>query len=61
MLLSEQMRACDDKTKRDFQQELEKIEKEIAEKKELIKLKASEVEKCEKRFQEKITTKGISS
>ena len=52
------MRAGDDKTKREVQQELERIEKEIIEKEELVKLKASDVIKCEKLLQEKITMKG---
>ena len=58
MLLTEQMRTGDDKTKREIQQELEVVEKKITEKKELVKLQASEVIEHEKFLQEKITMKG---
>ena len=58
MLLSEQMRAGDDKTKGEIQQKLAGVEKEIVEKKELVKLKDSEVIERERFLQEKITIKG---
>ena len=59
MLQKEEAKTSDDESRRQIEQELERAEREINKKKELVKFKESEASECEKKLKEKAAEKGL--